>query len=44
MLSAARHREHRIAIMLATFAGLRASEIRGLRRADIDLRARTLTV
>ena len=30
--------------MLATFAGLRACEIRGLRGGDIDLEARTLTV
>jgi integrase len=44
MLAAAKRPEHRIAIMLAAFAGLRACEIRGLRGEDIDLEARTLTV
>ena len=44
MLAAAKRPEHRIAIMLAAFAGFRACEIRGLRGGDIDLEARTLTV
>jgi integrase len=44
MLKAANHRVHRLAIMLAAFAGLRACEIRGLRGMDIDLPARTITV
>jgi integrase len=37
---AAKRPEHRIAIALATFAGLRACEIRGLQGGDIDLAAR----
>ncbi len=31
-------------VMVAIFAGLRASELRGLRWSDIDLKAKTLTV
>jgi integrase len=34
----------RLAFELAAFAGLRASEVRGLRWSDVDLKARTLTV
>jgi integrase len=34
----------RLAFEVAAFAGLRASEVRGLRWSDVDLRARTLTV
>jgi hypothetical protein len=35
MIAAAKRSEHRIAIMLAAFAGLRTCEIRGLRGGDI---------
>ncbi len=35
---------HRRAFLLASYAGLRAGEIRALRWKDVDLRARTLTV
>ena len=34
----------RLALGLAAFAGLRASEVRGLRWTDVDLKSRTVTV
>jgi integrase len=35
---------HRLAVLLICYAGLRTSELRGLRRADMDPHARTITV
>jgi integrase len=44
ILKEAQRPEHRLALMLAFFAGLRTCEIRGLRVCDVDLVARMLRV
>ncbi|MFT3770143.1 MAG: site-specific integrase [Minicystis sp.] len=44
ILAAARHPEHRLVLLLAFHAGLRACEIRGLRVCDVDLGANVLRV
>ncbi|MDF3067090.1 MAG: hypothetical protein K0R38_2691 [Polyangiaceae bacterium] len=41
---AAANNEGRLAFALAAFAGLRASEVRGLRWSDVDLKVGTITV
>ncbi|NUQ73801.1 MAG: site-specific integrase [Polyangiaceae bacterium] len=44
LLGACTCSRHRIAVLLICYAGLRTSEIRGLRGCDIDLHTRTLRV
>lgn len=44
LLAACTCSRHRIAVLLICYAGLRTSEIRGLRGCDIDLHTRTLRV
>ncbi len=40
----ARRKKARLAFALGIYAGMRASEIRGLRRRDVDLRSKTITI
>jgi integrase len=44
IVATAKHAEHRIALLLAFHAGLRACEIRGLRVCDVDQSANVLRV
>jgi integrase len=44
LLEACRCTRHRIVVLLICYAGMRTSEVRGLRACDVDLRTRTIRV